>query len=174
MTFREVFDSEKENIGKIILYREGLFWKAYERSAYHFVSYVNSYKVSRKHVKSLADDVVSVGFPTSVLEAHKGKFEIESEEYGRVIIITGKQIDDAAFTAWKAAVPMAVGTPVAAAPVVQNGSAGVAASPFIPSNGLLKGALDIIEEIRQFQIENKTPMECMMWAADLKKAVRNI
>ena len=34
MTSKDFIEAEAGNNGSIILYREGLFWKAYERSAY--------------------------------------------------------------------------------------------------------------------------------------------
>ena len=34
MTTQEITQAEAENTDRIVLYREGLFWRAYERSAF--------------------------------------------------------------------------------------------------------------------------------------------
>lgn len=65
MTSRELIAAEAGNTDRIALYREGLFWKAYERSAYALCSQVRAFKPTRKILKSLGGgDIVSVGFPT--------------------------------------------------------------------------------------------------------------
>ena len=65
MTSRELIAAEANNTDRIALYREGLFWKAYERSAYALCSQVRAFKPTRKILKSLGGgDIVSVGFPT--------------------------------------------------------------------------------------------------------------
>jgi hypothetical protein len=41
MTIKEILASEGENFDSIVLYREGLFWRAaYERSAFNFVKHI--------------------------------------------------------------------------------------------------------------------------------------
>lgn len=37
MTQQEIFEREKENKDLIYLYREGIFWKAYEKSAFRLI-----------------------------------------------------------------------------------------------------------------------------------------
>ncbi len=65
MTSRELIAAEANNTDRIALYREGLFWKAYERSAYALCTQVRPFKPTRKILKTLAGgDIVSVGFPT--------------------------------------------------------------------------------------------------------------
>jgi len=64
MTSRELIAAEANNTDRIALYREGLFWKAYERSAYALCTQVRAFKPTRKILKTLAGgDIVSVGFP---------------------------------------------------------------------------------------------------------------
>ena len=53
---------------KIYLHREGLFWKAYERSAFLLLRETGKkYQVKCRQQKSTGDIVRSVGFPDSVL-----------------------------------------------------------------------------------------------------------
>ena len=64
----EIFASEQANDGKIILYPEGMFYKAYEKSAFLLCTKVHPFKVSARPLKGLDEPLVSVGFPFSSLE----------------------------------------------------------------------------------------------------------
>lgn len=47
----EILRNESSNTGTIYFYREGVFYKAYERSAYLFVKYVKPFQVKKRMVK---------------------------------------------------------------------------------------------------------------------------
>ena len=64
----EIFAAEQANDGKIILYPEGMFYKAYEKSAFLLCTRVHPFKVSARPLKGLEEPLVSVGFPFSSLE----------------------------------------------------------------------------------------------------------
>lgn len=49
--------------GSIILFREGNFMKAYDESAFLFVSHLKPYQVNRSFVKTVGKEVYSLGFP---------------------------------------------------------------------------------------------------------------
>jgi outer membrane protein OmpA-like peptidoglycan-associated protein len=51
------------------LYKEGLFYKCYNEDALVFTEKVKNYKVSAKYIKSVGADVLSLGFPNSVVKA---------------------------------------------------------------------------------------------------------
>lgn len=44
---------ESKNTDRIYLYREGVFYKAYERSAYLFVKHIKPFMVKKRLVKSV-------------------------------------------------------------------------------------------------------------------------
>jgi hypothetical protein len=46
MTYREILERESQNVDRIYLYSEGLFLKAYDRSAYFVYVLVHPFKVS--------------------------------------------------------------------------------------------------------------------------------
>lgn len=62
---QEILRIESENSDKIHFYREGVFYKAYEQSAYLFVTHVKPFMVKKQFVKSVNREVVSIGFPTN-------------------------------------------------------------------------------------------------------------
>lgn len=53
MTSQDFIRTEAANTDRIILYREGLFWKAYERSAFAVCSQVRAFKTTKKALKTL-------------------------------------------------------------------------------------------------------------------------
>lgn len=59
---------ERESPEMIRIYREGMFWKLYNRSAFHFFQLIRPYLVKKKYMKGLQAEIVSMGFPHSVLE----------------------------------------------------------------------------------------------------------
>lgn len=56
MTSKDFIRAEAENTDRIILYREGLFWKAYERSAFAVCMQVRPFKPTKRSLKTLAQN----------------------------------------------------------------------------------------------------------------------
>ena len=79
MTVKEIAESEKENRGSIILRREGMFLRAYERSAMLFVENVANFQLQKKYFKSLDGELVYLGFPAQNLRILLEKAGIERE-----------------------------------------------------------------------------------------------
>ena len=59
MTFREIIDREDQNTDSIWLYREGMFMKAYERSAFFAHTLIHEFKLSKRYIKIVDMDVIS-------------------------------------------------------------------------------------------------------------------
>ncbi len=72
MKLKEIVGIEAISIGKTYLYKEGLFWRAYEVSAYLFVSYIKAYQATKKYYKVVEDDVIYIGFPHSQIKRVSG------------------------------------------------------------------------------------------------------
>lgn len=53
----EILQTESGNTDKIHFYREGVFYKAYERSAYAFVTRVKAFMVKRLHSYFASDKI---------------------------------------------------------------------------------------------------------------------
>ncbi len=45
MKIFDIVKKEKDNSNIVLLHKEGLFWRAYERSAFLFVKYIKEYQV---------------------------------------------------------------------------------------------------------------------------------
>ena len=137
MTSQDFIRTEAANTDRIILYREGLFWKAYERSAFAVCSQVRAFKTTKKALKTLGGGhLVSIGFPAASENAVCGALECISREQDRVVFAAPRAVDAAEFEVWKAAQPLkeavrrtktavaAVDADVAAADVVADAGAG--------------------------------------------------
>ena len=66
---KEILHDESMNDGTFIqMYPEGVFYKAYETSAWLSCMHLGNLIVKKKHVKKANLDIVSVGFPKTALE----------------------------------------------------------------------------------------------------------
>jgi len=67
MTVKEILEIENANTGSINLFKEGICWKVYEKSAWRFVKNIREYRVLRKYVKAVKQDIAYLAFPESAL-----------------------------------------------------------------------------------------------------------
>lgn len=68
MTKLENCAIEDANPGQVYLYPEGIFYKAYQKSAWILCTKVHPFKVSSRLLKGLEGPLLSVGFPQSSLD----------------------------------------------------------------------------------------------------------
>lgn len=62
-TIKERIEREQSNCDKIYLYKEGIFYRAYERSAYLWITNICNYEIKKRYVKTIDRDIVYLGFP---------------------------------------------------------------------------------------------------------------
>ena len=141
-----------QNSQSIHLFKEGAFWVAYEYGAYYFWQQ-KGYKPTKKFVKCINQEVVSVGFPKDVLETVELRV-VDAESENTKIFSLEKGIDAEEFLIWKNSLSVKSMETVRSAvhtAVAENQS--------------------VIERLRLFDLSNATPMECMLFVSELKKAV---
>lgn len=100
-TIKDILQEER-NKGSIelILFLEGKFWKAYERSAYALVQMYN-FKPTKRFIKLVGEEVISVGFPQEQLKKYLCNAEIDaSGKICHALVQTAQ--DEQAFAEWKA------------------------------------------------------------------------
>lgn len=102
---QEILNTESRNMDKIHFYREGVFYKkTYERSAYAFVTRVKPFMVKRLFVKSVNQEVLSIGFPTHSLHSYFASDKItEKDNEAEAILNTAIVFAD--FEKWAPALP---------------------------------------------------------------------
>lgn len=76
MTKLEICEIESRNSGQINLFPEGMFYKAYQQSAWLLCTRVHLFKVSARPLKGLDGPLLSVGFPMSSLEKFSAGYSV--------------------------------------------------------------------------------------------------
>ncbi len=161
--------AEEENA--VLLFREGMFWRAYERGAIALCEYVHPFKVSTRYCKAVSQWICSVGFPDSSLERWtEGRkperldaaclsLTLSDEEWSHV---------DASFGEWKeqhVSAAMSAGS----FPACDEGSG---RQTFTTIGAQAGDAANAVMRLRAFPLERSTPMDCMNFIADLKRMLQ--
>ncbi len=88
MKIEEILTLESVNQDSILLFKEGIFLRAYERSAMRFTEYVADFKVFKKHYKIVNADVCYLGFPYANYKILFEKHHIEDfSESDRQVVV---------------------------------------------------------------------------------------
>lgn len=109
MTFREIISREEQNEDSIYLYREGLFMKAYERSAFFAHTLIHEFKLSKRYIKVVNMDVISLGFPEQTVPKWLRGYVYDYESEGLIRCRMRKRFDEVEFHNWKEAASVNVG-----------------------------------------------------------------
>ena len=158
MTSKDFIEAEAGNNGSIILYREGLFWKAYEKSAYAVCTQIKPLKAIKRRLKSLGGaEIVSVGFPCKHEQKYIGSLEHMETMPDRLVLRTLKPIDGQRFEEWKQELSSEHSVVGRRDACVQN----------LSRSNIPHG--ELIMRIRMFNLAESTPMDCMLFVNELKK-----
>ena len=181
---------ETVNTGVVHLWLEGMFWKAYERSAYIFCHRINDYKPYKKWIKAVGGEVVAIGFPTKAFDRMVDGRVLEYIDE-KHCLLTGFSVDAQelkGFQEWKkklASFPYPVVTSdsrpdnaIQKEKIVDNAVL-IGSSPALFSDGegqttvidglmvRLERAENIVGELRRFRMESATPLQCMIFLSGL-------
>ena len=160
----------------IYLFPEGTFYRAYEWSAWLCCRYMNQFKATRREQKTeLKDDTTAVfiGFPiTSLAKYLPEDAQVVSNDDKSVAITLqpalSPEAEDAEslvedFRQWKNSVPMAQPKRTS---LRDDLKAGAEMQPRHFSEVMLR--------ILSFPVEQKTPMECMAFIAEIKQQLASL
>lgn len=138
---------------RIYLYREGIFWKAYQYSAYRVLQRQGGFRLKKKFVKTVSSEVISLGFPDITLERlfHKHELEYVNE---KVIGISCDDLDIQAYEQWFDTVSLTE-------PSKSERNQ--------PEDTPFNKPVAVLRRIKEFRIEESTPMECMNFLAPVRK-----
>lgn len=141
----------------IHLYKEGIFWKAYEYSAYRFVFGILKCKPKKQCFKETSTEMIHIGFPLTSLDTHQDSFRLISKDENTCTIEPVDFLPQMTFEEWKNSIETTVSNNKGANLMLPKGTS--------PTDEY------IINKVRSFNIESKTPMDCMMFLVDLKKKI---
>ena len=178
-TILEKIAAEEHNERTIRLWPEGSFYKAYERSAYLFVTQLRPYSVRSRYVQAAGRDVLSTGFPQSVLGSLGKRFDKATD--GAVVITVDAPVDEQAVLRWRD--QHRGQTPVLSVPCAVEQQKQHKGQPpvLIPEQSSPSRSLSVtcaVEQvvasrIRQTNLAAVTPMECMLLLSELQTMLAN-
>ena len=90
--------------GRILLYSEGMFWKAYQEAAYLFVKHIRNYQVNSNYIKKVQTDVFSLGFPKPSASKVLAGFDYEESDEKIVISFRTENFAEADYLKWRSEV----------------------------------------------------------------------
>lgn len=98
-----------------------------------------------------------IGFPLTSLDTHQDSFRLISKDENTCTIEPVDFLPQMTFEEWKNSIETTVSNNKGANLMLPNGTS--------PTDEY------IINKVRSFNIESKTPMDCMMFLVDLKKKI---
>ncbi len=169
---------KRENPLRINLYKEGMFWKAYNYSAFNFSRLVRVYALKKKYVKELKEWIVTVGFPDTVLKSCLQKLspltervnitdnlvEIdlkEGEELEELRKMPEKKWCEQEYQEWFDA----------AAEEIAEKRETVVTSPVV-SEWNEEEAVNVLKDLRDFPILQKSPLEVQLFMIELQNRLK--
>lgn len=160
-----------EDFLRIKLYKEGNFWRAYEWSAYLCEFFPNGLtedeklKATYKDVKGTDNGLIFVGLPTASFKKYLPTIENKyffNDKDGVKIIDASKEFEKIAFddignllNEWKKKYKTVL-------PKSEKCSS---------NNFKYNNITNIIQSLKTFPIESKTPIECLLFLSNLKKKI---
>ena len=146
MTILDKVTLQQQDTTKIFLFKEGVFYKAYNEGA--FLLKDKNYKITVKQIKSIENEVLSIGFPISVLE--KLKENRQSEEYDNYCSLQSNIVFSLLlYEEW-----------------YQNQITNIKR---VDRKYLEEYTLK--DTIKNYPLANKTPIEVFIWVAELQKFI---
>jgi len=144
----------KEDGSRIWLYKQGVFWTAYEESALMLQEY-KRLKINKKWVKELGKEIWNVGFPDRVLpvfEAVLGPLIIEQPKVGYFEMVPGFKVESDVLR-------------------LKYGFQG--APQYLNDKGLEDFCMwdNVIERLCAFRLADNTPMQAMVLVQQLQEFI---
>lgn len=159
MTIQSILDAEAQVTDRVTIYYEGMFWKAYERSAYIICSQLRSFKPTKKVIKKMGgQEVISIGFPDTCLDALMQKHQKVSETHISRTYSGFRPLNEQEFLLWKnksGSLPC---------PLPKE-EAEVEPEPEQPHNPIP----EVVQQLKDFDLLNHTPYDCLILVKELKK-----
>ncbi|GHT49969.1 hypothetical protein FACS189440_16600 [Bacteroidia bacterium] len=153
---REIIEKEQADNQVIHLYKEGIFLKGYEFSAYLFINHIKpSYQVKTTYFKGISQWICSIGFPESALNTITAGKQVITTDGGVDIFPDNAVIDTVSYDQWKEGhrKQQVMGEQV------------VASSdrpPVFSDSQLWK-------RVVSFDLANKTPMQCVAFISEIQQ-----
>ena len=144
MTILDKVTLQQQDTTKIFLFKEGVFYKAYNEGA--FLLQDRNYKVAVKKIKSVENEVLSIGFPVSVFEKLKDEFVFDFFEW-YAVYNTNTFFDKELYIDWHNKV------------VKESFKTSKTETEYI------------VEQLKKYPLANKTPMEAFLFLKEIQELI---
>lgn len=158
-----ILQAELQNGGAHIrLYSEGIFYKAYERSAWVACRVLHPFMVKKRAVRKVGQEVVSIGFSKTSLDKWAAGRRVERVDDDCVLIYMNESeampfaVDE--YEAWRAGIELA--------------SKETASEPVAIATEASDAEKEVCQAIRRFPVESKSPLVCMLFVAEVKRMLQ--
>lgn len=143
----------------IRLIKSGEFYRAFNHSAWLFQCCIAEHKVMRKFVKALNDYIYYIGFPEKSLFGNIGERKSTNTEMGFDIELSPDEIpDEVGYETWKTA--------------IETHPESKSEFNSLPPAGYDAERI-VISKLKDFPMENKSMIECVVFLAELRKLLNN-
>ena len=160
---------------EVNLYKDGIFWRAYQQSAYAIHQIRPAYQPKKEKIKKVGHEVVSIGFPDGVLKDILLEFELVKREEKKIYLkVRREPIDLEAFEVWKEALSTFIPTCENCKRLEKmlNEQKNEIAVPQVsteePMDTEAMIAMMVYHKVCNLDLSNKTPMGCMTFLSELK------
>lgn len=152
---------ESAGEGRIVLHKEGIFWRAYQYSAFLFSKHIRPLKVNTRFVKVVDTELAYLGFPEKVLEevlqlAAEKSWSTEKEEK-LIKIGIGETISPEVFKVWLSA----------------QGDRNEGALQD-EAEGNSNAFEQVIRKLQSYPILEKSPLETQQFVLNLQKEINGL
>lgn len=152
----DIHNIESKNQNSIHLFKEGIFWRAYNKSAYLFDKQVKGgYKVTKRAYKGIRQTMLSLAFPDSILGNLFDQEQLTTAQEVGYLCVVCNPIVQSEYDNWFAEQN------------IYYNQTNNKVTPEVHNQGM--GA--IINNLMTFSLENATPMECMNFISDIRRQV---
>ena len=166
MTIKEIYEEEQNNSQSIIFHKEGLFWRAYERSAYAVIATIREFKATYKQYKVIQNRyLVYIGIPEKTLNAVTATFKCDYADETKRIFALKTLTNLQNYNDWKEALAH-IYLSIDNNKIVNN-------NEVLDKHELEGNQTAILSAIRGFDMANKTPIECMLFLANIQKRIKS-
>jgi hypothetical protein len=146
---------------RLYLFKEGMFYKIYNQNAMWFVHHIKRYNVTVKYIKNIQQEVYSIGFPITYLASINLKpFALQNiaNTTPKLLCytITQQPIKQINYINWCANLPRQNAQPIQ---IIQ------------PNLNNITMQTKIINQLQNFEMATKTPIQAFEFLIQLKKMV---
>lgn len=180
---KELIEQERQQVQAgqlrdVHLHKEGTFMRAYDWSAWLCCRYLHDFKVNKRTFKGIDDPVAYIGFPETSLAKwipEGTEQHAEGEKHlvvtlPEVMVIDNPEDLTSAYVKWKESIPLTE----ASLGMRKKGGGKNDGNNVDGADGTPLTLTAIMQRVLAFPIESKSPLECMIFLADIKQRMASL